>query len=73
MFLQYLNRSNEAEGWLGNLKYATVVLQTDNYDKIRDLDGKIISCRYVIDTIWIFQKVRNDRKQPNSKSTVEGN
>ena len=41
-------------------------------EEIRDLDGKIIGCRY-IDHNWIFQKVRNDRNYPNRSKVVEGN
>ena len=49
------------------VKYDTIALT----DELRKLDGEIIDCRYV-DHSWIFMKLRQDRKHPNGKRSVDG-
>ena len=45
--------------------YAPIALT----DETRELDGRIIDCRYV-DGRWVFQKLRHDRQHPNGLNAV---
>ena len=45
--------------------YAPIALT----DETRELDGRIIDCRYV-DGHWVFRKLRHDRQHPNGLNAV---
>ena len=73
LLLIVFNRLKEAELYVvgpyrQEMLFDSILLN----DEIRDLDDKVIDCLYV-DHSWIFHKVRNDRKHPNGRQTVESN